>query len=67
MAVISDISTTDYTNMVEETAHAMAEIDDNRYWKIDDDELRSIAQRRYEGMAKRHLAAHRVLWNWTHR
>lgn len=64
---IGEISTGEYARMVREVAYAMAEADGYRFWKIEDDNEMRLAQKKYEGMAKRHLAAQRVLWNWSHK
>ena len=62
-STLGEISTAEYDNMVEQMARAMAEVDAERYWKTGD----VTARETYQKMAKRHLAAQRVFWDWTHR
>ena len=60
-AKITDLPTHDETALVDEIAHAMAEADGIRYWKFDDGEGRAHYQQVYRAMARRHMAAHRIL------
>ena len=62
MTKITDLPTTDLTELIDEMARAMAEVDGIRYWKFDAGDGRTHYAQMYQARARRHLAAHKVLF-----
>ena len=60
---ITDLPEADYTALIDDMARAMAEADGALYWKFDDEDRRTDSEIHYRRLARRHLAAHRVMFS----